>query len=120
MALSSTSRSGLRTTTPPPADRIPNWLALPPDVTTTILHKVGVADTLMSAQKVCTTWRRTCKEPSMWRVIDTNTWRDLFSAVGGALLKRCKLAVDMSQGLLVDICIHSVATDDLFLYITHR
>ncbi|CAK9142846.1 unnamed protein product [Ilex paraguariensis] len=56
----------------------PNWLELPLDVTASIRHRVGAIDILENVQKVCTTWRRICKDPAMWGVIDMRNLGDLF------------------------------------------
>ncbi|KAJ0561130.1 putative F-box domain-containing protein [Helianthus annuus] len=58
-----------------------NWLDLPSEITANILHRIGVFDIFQSAQKVCSTWREICKDPTIWRVIyvdasfDTNANR---------------------------------------------
>ncbi|MFS8012535.1 putative F-box domain-containing protein [Helianthus anomalus] len=44
-----------------------NWLDLPSDVTFNILNRIGMVDILENAQKVCTAWRKICKDPTMWR-----------------------------------------------------
>ncbi|KAJ0841944.1 putative F-box domain-containing protein [Helianthus annuus] len=49
-----------------------NWLDLPSDVTANILNRIGMVDILENAQKVCTAWRKICKDPPMWRVINMN------------------------------------------------
>ncbi|KAF5770754.1 putative F-box domain-containing protein [Helianthus annuus] len=80
-----------------------NWLDLPSDVTANILNRIGMVDILENAQKVCTAWRKICKDPPMWRVINMN---DI--PIFGAKLSRvemCEHAVDRSQGQLVDITI---------------
>ncbi|KAJ9536364.1 hypothetical protein OSB04_un000456 [Centaurea solstitialis] len=46
-----------------------NWLELPSDLMANILFRVGVFDILENVEKVCTAWRKICKDPSMWRVI---------------------------------------------------
>uniref|UniRef100_A0A7N0VJV3 F-box domain-containing protein n=1 Tax=Kalanchoe fedtschenkoi TaxID=63787 RepID=A0A7N0VJV3_KALFE len=64
-----------------------NWLELPPEVTATILHKVGAFDILNHAQKVCTSWLNVCKDPSMWRSIDihdSNAYGDYWLVNGAA------------------------------------
>ncbi|KAL0697415.1 hypothetical protein Bca4012_053537 [Brassica carinata] len=48
----------------------PNWAELPPELTSSILHRLGGIDILETAQRVCRSWRRVCKDPLMWRKID--------------------------------------------------
>ncbi|VVB01730.1 unnamed protein product [Arabis nemorensis] len=44
-----------------------NWSELPPELTSSIMLRLGVVEILENAQKVCRAWRRASKEPSMWR-----------------------------------------------------
>ncbi|MFS8012538.1 putative F-box domain, leucine-rich repeat domain superfamily, F-box-like domain superfamily [Helianthus anomalus] len=95
-----------------------NWLDLPSDVTFNILNRIGMVDILENAQKVCIAWRKICKDPAMWRVINMN---DI--PIFGAQLSRvrmCKHAVDRSQGHLVDITIVSAYDAELHLYVADR
>nr|XP_018633039.1 F-box protein SKIP19 [Nicotiana tomentosiformis] len=50
--------------------QILSWLELPEGIWANILHRLGAVQILLTLQKVCITWRRVCKDPSMWRVID--------------------------------------------------
>ncbi|KAI3751366.1 hypothetical protein L2E82_22450 [Cichorium intybus] len=96
--------------------QIRNWLALPSDVTANILYRIGVIDILKNAQKVCTTWRKICKDPAMWRVIHMGEiWR-----MHSQSQEMCKDAVNRSQGQLVDISIVNFINDELFQYIADR
>ncbi|KAF5770767.1 putative F-box domain-containing protein [Helianthus annuus] len=97
-----------------------NWLDLPSDVTFNILNRIGMVDILENAQKVCTAWRKICKDPAMWRIINMNDLRRAISEVSAD--KLCKHAVDRSQGQLVDITIVSTSTYDaeLHLYVADR
>ncbi|KAE8670623.1 putative F-box/LRR-repeat protein 23 [Hibiscus syriacus] len=95
-----------------------NWLELPPDVTASILSRLGAIEILSSAQDVCSQWRKICKDPSMWRSIDMRNlgeWdKDYVHE------KMCFHAVDHSCGHLLDINIEYFGTDDLLLYIAER
>ncbi|XP_022007114.2 putative F-box/LRR-repeat protein 23 [Helianthus annuus] len=95
-----------------------NWLDLPSDVTADILKRIGMVDILENAQKVCTAWRKICKDPAMWRVIDMND----IPVLGAKLscFEMCKHAVDRSQGQLVDITIVSASDANLHLYVADR
>ncbi|KAF5770771.1 putative F-box domain, leucine-rich repeat domain superfamily, F-box-like domain superfamily [Helianthus annuus] len=95
-----------------------NWLDLPSDVTANILNRIGMVDILENAQKVCTAWRKICKDPAMWRVINMNDLRGAIAEVSAD--KMCKHAVDRSQGQLVDITIVSTYDAELHLYVADR
>uniref|UniRef100_A0A0D2ZTQ1 F-box domain-containing protein n=1 Tax=Brassica oleracea var. oleracea TaxID=109376 RepID=A0A0D2ZTQ1_BRAOL len=78
-------------------EEYPNWLELPPEMTSSILNRLGVIEKLESAQKVCRSWRRICKEPLTWSKIDMRN----VGHMGGSsheLEKICRHAVDRSQG----------------------
>lgn len=95
-----------------------NWLELPADLTVNILQRIGVFDILQNVQKVCTTWRKICKDPAMWKVICMDNPSD---PSGRPLCQEiCKHAVDRSQGQLVDLSITDFCTDELLQYIADR
>ncbi|GKD44929.1 F-box protein SKIP19-like protein, partial [Tanacetum coccineum] len=94
---------------------IRNWLELPSDVTSNILYRTGVIDILENGRKVCTTWRKICKDPAMWRVINMNN--PSYSNEMPHLKEMCKHAVDRSQGQLVDITIVDFGDDELLRYV---
>ncbi|KAJ4878958.1 F-box protein SKIP19 [Raphanus sativus] len=97
----------------------PDWAELPPELTSSILHRLGGIEILENAQRVCTSWRRVCKDPSMWRKIDmSNPHRG--DSCHHELDKMCHHAVDRSQGALVEIEIWRVATYELLSYIADR
>ncbi|KAK1375551.1 putative F-box/LRR-repeat protein 23 [Heracleum sosnowskyi] len=93
-----------------------NWLDLPADITSNILHRLGAVEILESAQKVCTAWRRICKDPAMWRVIDMKNHGDL-GDMPYDLEIMCRHAIDRSQGQLVEINIEYFGTDELMEYL---
>ncbi|XP_059292359.1 F-box protein SKIP19-like [Lycium ferocissimum] len=98
----------------------PPWLELPSEITSTILQKLGTIEILRNADKVCTTWRRLCQEPAMWRVIKMqNAGADFWDSEDD-LEKICRQAVDRSQGQLIDISLEYFGTDDLLNYIAER
>ncbi|KAL1555767.1 putative F-box/LRR-repeat protein 23 [Salvia divinorum] len=99
---------------PPP----PPWIELPEDLTANILQRLGAKEILESAEKVCSTWRRVCKNPSTWHVIDLDYRRcedgEEFDAI-------CHCAVDRSQGQLVELKLTSMEEDYGFLnYVADR
>ncbi|CAE6137812.1 unnamed protein product [Arabidopsis arenosa] len=87
-----------------------NWTELPPELTSAILHRLGAIEILENAQKVCRSWRRVCKDPSMWRKIDMHNLGDL---------------EDMDYNLEI-MCRHAeidiwyFGTDGLLNYIAYR
>ncbi|KAJ9565918.1 hypothetical protein OSB04_001884 [Centaurea solstitialis] len=88
-----------------------DWLQMPDEIMGgMILQRLGAIDILMNAQKVCRNWRRICKDPAMWRVIDMDYFR--FDNKHDAE-KLCKQAVHRSRGELIDITIDGFGTDDL-------
>ncbi|KAK8662009.1 hypothetical protein V6N13_091597 [Hibiscus sabdariffa] len=95
-----------------------NWLELPPDVTASILSRLGAIEILNSAQKVCSQWRNICKDPSMWRSIDMRNYGGRQD--GRVHEKMCFHAVDRSCGHLLDINIEHFGTDELLFYIAER
>ncbi|CAH1448697.1 unnamed protein product [Lactuca virosa] len=48
----------------------PIWMEMPDEVMANILQRLGTKEILNNAWRVCTTWRRICKDPAMWKVID--------------------------------------------------
>ncbi|KAL4387115.1 hypothetical protein GQ457_09G026520 [Hibiscus cannabinus] len=96
-----------------------NWLELPPEVTASILSRLGAIEILNSVQKVCSQWRNIFKDPSMWRSIDMRNLGNLHD-MDYDLEKMCVHAVDRSCGHLLDINIEYFGTDELLLYISER
>ncbi|CAF1889646.1 unnamed protein product [Brassica napus] len=90
-----------------------NWAELPSELTSSILQRLSLVEILENAQKVCTSWRRVCKDPSMWRKIVMhnlgNLWYDREIM--------CRHVVDRSQGGLIEIEIWYFCTDSLLNYI---
>ncbi|KAG2330730.1 hypothetical protein Bca52824_001910 [Brassica carinata] len=58
---------------------IRSWAELPPELISSILLGLNSIEILEKAQKVCRSWRRVCKDPSMWRKIDMYNHGDLGS-----------------------------------------
>ncbi|CAH1448701.1 unnamed protein product [Lactuca virosa] len=97
----------------------PNWLEMPPELMASILQRLGAVEILNSARKVCTTWRRICKDPDIWKTIDmhkpVDTWDTDYD-----LEILTKQAVDLSCGELIDISIEYFGSDDLLDHILLR
>lgn len=95
-----------------------NWLELPSDIMANILYRVGVYDILENAQKVCTAWRKICKDPAMWRVISMDNHGD--PCTRPPLREMCKNAVDRSQGQLLDLTVIDFVDYELLEYVAER
>ncbi|KAJ9565946.1 hypothetical protein OSB04_001912 [Centaurea solstitialis] len=113
-----------------------DWLQMPDEIMGgMILQRLGAIDILMNAQKVCRNWRRICKDPAMWRVIDFDIYTYIsyqtndfyyysyisYSYVSNTmnyLEKLTKHAVDCSCGELIDIRLKGFATNDLIDHIS--
>ncbi|KAJ9565947.1 hypothetical protein OSB04_001913 [Centaurea solstitialis] len=97
------------------ADETRNWLEMPDEIMGgMILQRLNAVEILESAQKVCMNWRRICKDPAMWKVIDMDTDFDTpYDTV-----KLCKQAVHRSRGELIDITLHIDETDELLDHIS--
>lgn len=96
----------------------PNWLDMPYELMANILQRLGTVEILNSVWKVCTTWRKICKDPAMWNVIDVDAWDSCYSNYNLETLT--KKAVDLSCGELIDISIDGFVTDDLIDYMLLR
>ncbi|KAL9995119.1 putative F-box domain-containing protein [Helianthus debilis subsp. tardiflorus] len=95
-----------------------NWLDLPSDVMANILNRIGMIDIFENAEKVCTAWLKICKDPAMWTVINMN---DLLSSVAKQTpTNMCRLAVNRSQGQLVDITLAYAYNVTLLYYVAER
>lgn len=104
---------------PPAAETpAPPWIDLPMDVTADILHRLGAAEMLETAEKVCKTWRNVCRDRSMWRVVDVKNSGSCCDT--RRLGSMCRRAVDRSDGDLMDINIEYFGNDELLHYISIR
>ncbi|CAA7019392.1 unnamed protein product [Microthlaspi erraticum] len=107
-----------------------NWAELPPELTSSILVRLGAIEILQNAQRVCTSWYRACKDPSMWRKIHMHKHNDYpsispddydYNAYMIKMKSRheamARHAVDRSQGGLVEIDIWLFGTGPLLSHI---
>ncbi|GJY70028.1 putative F-box/LRR-repeat protein 23 [Tanacetum coccineum] len=97
-----------------------NWLELPSDVTANILLRIGMIDIIENAQKVCTLWRKICKDPAMWRVINMKDLRKTSDGLYFMFDELFKHVIDRSQGQLVDIIFVYDDNDALLRYVADR
>ena len=98
-------------------EETPNWLEMPHEIIGMILLKLGALEILENAQKVCTTWRRICKDPAMWKVIEIIHYFHVPDK-DYVIEKLCKQAVHRSSGELIDITLKRFCTDNLLDYIS--
>ncbi|KAG8387166.1 hypothetical protein BUALT_Bualt03G0224900 [Buddleja alternifolia] len=103
---------------PSSSSSAPPWIELPGELTANILRRLGMIEILISAQKVCTTWRKVCQDPFMWRVIHMKN--PGHHRVAYNLKNLCHQGVNRSQGQLIDIHIEYFGDDDLLHYIARR
>lgn len=110
----------------PPAKPHRDWLELPAELTSSILQRVGTAGVLMSARKVCKSWRTICSDPAMWRVVNlsflgsTSYLNGTESSLELEMEKMARKVVDLSCGELIDFSAEDFVSDDLLRYISDR
>ncbi|KAM7271812.1 hypothetical protein ACFE04_031026 [Oxalis oulophora] len=95
-----------------------NWLDLPDEVTAKILKKLGPVEILETAQKVCPSWWRICKDSSMWRCVHVTSSGDVNNM--RYMEKMCRHIVDRSDGQLIEITIERLDYDQLLPYIADQ
>ncbi|XP_021862686.2 putative F-box/LRR-repeat protein 23 [Spinacia oleracea] len=98
---------------------IPNWLELPEEVLFLIFSKLNTIDIIENVQKSCMLFRKLCKSPSMFKVIDM-TLEDAYMDLPYDPNVMTRFAVDRSCGCLVDIYLEYVCNDDTLTYIVDR
>ncbi|CAN1844145.1 F-box protein SKIP19 [Linum perenne] len=83
-----------------------NWAELSPELLTMIMSHLDPDHRLNLVQKVCSSWRKACRDPYLWRCIDlTDEWDDDDETY---MERYCKMrvdekAVDLSFGGLVSL-----------------
>ncbi|VVB14225.1 unnamed protein product [Arabis nemorensis] len=92
-----------------------NWAELPSELTVLIFLRLSMFEILVNAQKVCKSWHRVSKDPSVWRKIDIG-----FCKQGYKFDSMCRHAIDRSQGGLVEINLGNCCSDSLLSYIADR
>ncbi|KAL6136509.1 hypothetical protein ACLB2K_061804 [Fragaria x ananassa] len=103
----------------------PNWLDLPESLTVSILSRLEVTEILKTAQRVCRTWHRICKDPMMWRAINVcDIWvynnSTSWHKNAKKMEKICRYAVNRGRGNVVDISLENLGSDGLLWDITSR
>ncbi|KFK33629.1 hypothetical protein AALP_AA5G038300 [Arabis alpina] len=92
-----------------------NWAELSWELTVSIFLRLSVFDILVNAQKVCKSWNRVSKDPSIWKKIDIGICKKAYKLDG-----MCRHAIDRSQGGLVEINLGKCCSDSLLDYIADR
>lgn len=104
------SKAPASSVAPPP----PPWSELPEELTANILQRLHAEQRLGIAQLVCSTWRRVCENPAMWRVIDLDYRRcDSHDVFEFELI--CRSAVNRSQGQLIELKVINLEEEFGFL-----
>ncbi|RZC66152.1 hypothetical protein C5167_009845 [Papaver somniferum] len=80
----------------------------------------GTIHILLSAQSVCSTWRKVSKEPSLFRSIDMRNRSDLFDGKMYDLEKLAREAVDRSCGQLVEFSMDGFGNNELLAQIADK
>ncbi|PIA59319.1 hypothetical protein AQUCO_00400310v1, partial [Aquilegia coerulea] len=98
-----------------------NWSDLPQDVMLLIFIKLGVFEILYNAQSVCSSWRKLCKEPHLFRAINLlqNQW-EVYKNQNINVGKMAREAVDRSCGQLIEFSIEGFVTNELLKYIVDK
>uniref|UniRef100_A0A803LAY5 F-box domain-containing protein n=1 Tax=Chenopodium quinoa TaxID=63459 RepID=A0A803LAY5_CHEQI len=100
---------------------IPNWSDLPEEIWSIILSKVSTIDIIESVEIVCKLFRKICKQPSMFNVIEMTLPDGYIDDVDPDFVNSMTLfAVDRSSGNLVDIYLETFCNDDTLMEIVER
>ncbi|XP_058734866.1 putative F-box/LRR-repeat protein 23 [Vicia villosa] len=92
---------------------IPNWVALPRDITANILLRLDTIEIVTSVRYVCPLWWNIFKDPLMWRTVQMTSLGDFYEQA----MEICYYAIKQSCGHLENIFIDGFATDDLLQFI---
>ncbi|XP_010688530.2 putative F-box/LRR-repeat protein 23 [Beta vulgaris subsp. vulgaris] len=100
-------------------NKTPNWLELPNDVWSLIFSKLYTTDIIENVQKVCMLFRKLCKQPCLYKIINmTLSYANMHLMSNANAMTR--FAVDRSSGCLVDIYLEYVCDDNTLMYIVER
>ncbi|CAN1141368.1 F-box protein SKIP19 [Linum perenne] len=94
-----------------------DWAELSPELLTVIMSHLRVVDRLTIAQKVCSSWRKVCRDPYLWRSIDIRNYSwDRVCDVE----RVCVEAVNRSCGGLISLNMECFGTDQLLAHIANE
>ncbi|KAK1381994.1 F-box protein SKIP19 [Heracleum sosnowskyi] len=106
---------------PSPAERNRNWQELPEELTTSFLERVDTLYKIVTARKVCKSWRQICSRPEMWRVVDLRFSGPGYKKENDVVVnKMARNAVDWSSGEMIDFRLGYYGDDRLMNYISER
>ncbi|VVB07868.1 unnamed protein product [Arabis nemorensis] len=94
---------------PPPLvkdEQSRNWSELPPELTSSIMLRLGAFEILENAQKVCRPWQRVSKDPSLWRKISTDS---LLNYIADRSSNLRSLGLEMSYPMTSNGLVNAVA-----------
>ncbi|XP_076949268.1 putative F-box/LRR-repeat protein 23 [Bidens hawaiensis] len=83
-----------------------------------ILQRHSVIDRLKNAQLVCAAWHEICEDPTMWRVVYVDRYKDRCGTE--QFQEMWKHVVNKSQGQLVDLTAVDFCDRSLFRYVVDR
>ncbi|KAL6638832.1 hypothetical protein ACP70R_023468 [Stipagrostis hirtigluma subsp. patula] len=93
-----------------------DWAELPPELISSILHRLDPVQIMLAADKVCRSWRRAARdEPELWRRVDTRGHTELAYRNLVDLRKMAVDAVSRSRGQCEAFCGQGFAVDDDFI-----
>lgn len=108
-------------TLPSPAGRNRKWQELPEELTTSFLERVDTLYKIVTARKVCKSWRQILSRPEMWRIVDLRFSGPGYEKENDLLVnKMARNAVDWSSGQLIEFRLGYYGDDSLLNYISER
>ncbi|CAN1844148.1 F-box protein SKIP19 [Linum perenne] len=79
------------------------------------MSQLAVVDRLKTAQNVCSSWRKVCRDPYLWRSIDLTYLEEAYD-----MKRYCTKAIDLSCGGLVSVSVEDYDSDELLNYIADK
>ncbi|KAL6596940.1 hypothetical protein ACP70R_047074 [Stipagrostis hirtigluma subsp. patula] len=93
-----------------------DWAELPPELISSVLHRLDPVQIMLAADKVCRSWRRAARdEPELWRRVDMRGHTELAYRNLVDLRKMAVDAVSRSRGQCEAFCGQGFAVDDDFI-----
>ncbi|CAI0545452.1 unnamed protein product [Linum tenue] len=94
-----------------------DWAGLSPELLSVIMAHLSPADRLGIAQLVCSSWRKVCRDPYIWRSVDIShySWERVTDVEA-----LCAQAVDRSCGGLVSLSLECFGSDKLLADIASK
>ncbi|CAI0458350.1 unnamed protein product [Linum tenue] len=94
-----------------------DWAGLSPELFSVIMAHLSPADRLGIAQLVCSSWRKVCRDPYIWRSVNIShySWERVTDVEA-----LCAQAVDRSCGGLVSLSLECFGSDKLLADIASK